>query len=204
MASGHAGHPVGVGQAMMVAGIGCRRGASAASIEAAVVAACAQAGVATSELQFIATSAAKGDEPGIAAAASAIGVPLLLVSQCDLTAASGRTTTRSERVVALTGVPSVAEAAALAAGGPAARLIAPRIAVGPVTCALAETEGVMAYGGAMSSPSPLVGEGWGGGSGSYGLAVPHSSTPTPDPSPQGGGENRCPAVRDSSEPEAGP
>jgi cobalt-precorrin 5A hydrolase len=42
-------------------------------------------------------------------------------------------------VLALAGVPSVAEAAALAAGGPRARLILPRIAVGPVTCALAES-----------------------------------------------------------------
>jgi cobalt-precorrin 5A hydrolase len=35
-------------------------------------------------------------------------------------------------------VPSVAEAAALAAAGPAARLIVARIAVGPATCALAD------------------------------------------------------------------
>jgi cobalt-precorrin 5A hydrolase len=39
----------------------------------------------------------------------------------------------------LTGVPSVSEAAALAAAGPDARLIAPRVAVGPATCALAIT-----------------------------------------------------------------
>jgi cobalt-precorrin 5A hydrolase len=43
-------------------------------------------------------------------------------------------------VWALAGVPSVAEAAALAAGGPKARLILPRIVVGPVTCALAEMD----------------------------------------------------------------
>ena len=43
--------------------------------------------------------------------------------------------------MALTGVPSVAEAAALAAGGAAARLVAPRIVVGPATCALADTGG---------------------------------------------------------------
>jgi cobalt-precorrin 5A hydrolase len=35
------------------------------------------------------------------------------------------------------GVGSVAEAAALAAGGPDARLVVPRIAIGPATCALA-------------------------------------------------------------------
>ncbi len=41
---------------------------------------------------------------------------------------------------------------------------------------------------ALSSPSPLVGEGRGGGSGDYGAEVPHLAPPTPDPSPQGGGE----------------
>jgi cobalt-precorrin 5A hydrolase len=66
-------------------------------------------------------------------------VPLLVVPQRDLEAAGARTVTKSARVVALAGVPSVAEAAALAAGGPRARLIAPRVAVGPATCALADT-----------------------------------------------------------------
>jgi len=125
---------------MIVAGVGCRKGVRAADVEAAITAAFARAGVAASELRLIATSAAKGDEPGIAAAASAIGVPLVLVPQGDLAAAGMRAPTRSERVIALVGVPSVAEAAALAAGGPAARLIAPRVAVGPATCALAKTE----------------------------------------------------------------
>jgi len=125
---------------MIVAGIGCRKGARAADIEAAIVAAFARLGVATTELRLIATSAAKGGEPGIAAAALAIGVPLVLISQGDLATAGVRAATRSERVIALTGVPSVAEAAALAAGGPAARLIVPRMAVGPATCALADTE----------------------------------------------------------------
>jgi uncharacterized protein len=46
----------------------------------------------------------------------------------------------------------------------------------------------IAHGTAVSSPSPLVGEGRGGGSGDCGSTVPHSPTPTPDPSPQGGGE----------------
>jgi cobalt-precorrin 5A hydrolase len=126
-------------QAMIVAGVGCRKGAQAADIEAAIVAAFARAGIAISELHLIATSAAKSHEPGIAAAASAIGVPLVLIAQRDLAAAGARTTTKSARVIALTGVPSVAEAAALAAGGPAARLMVPRIAVGPATCALTDT-----------------------------------------------------------------
>jgi cobalt-precorrin 5A hydrolase len=128
-----------VDQAMIVAGIGCRKGAQAADIEAAIATAFARAGLAATELCLIATTAAKGGEPGIAAAASAIGVPLVLIPQDALTAAGVRAATRSERVIALAGVPSVAEAAALAAAGPAARLIAPRIAVGPATCALADS-----------------------------------------------------------------
>lgn len=122
---------------MIVAGVGCRKGVLAADIKAAIVAACAEAGVAASQLRLIATSAAKGGEPGVVAAASAFGLPLVVIAPGDLAAAGTRAATRSERVIALVGVASVAEAAALAAGGPAARLIAPRIAVGPATCALA-------------------------------------------------------------------
>ena len=92
-------------------------------------------------LAIIATAAAKGGEPGIAATASALGVPLVLVPPTDLEAAGARTITRSERVVALMGVPSVAEASALAACGTTARLLGPRIALGPATCALAATGG---------------------------------------------------------------
>jgi cobalt-precorrin 5A hydrolase len=130
-----------MGEAMIVAGVGCRRGTEAAQIEAAIAAALAGAGLGIAAVRLIATSAAKASEPGIAAAASSIGVPLVLVAQDDLVAAGARAVTRSERVHALTGLSSVAEAAALAAGGPAARLIAPRVAVGPATCALADSGG---------------------------------------------------------------
>ncbi len=66
-------------------------------------------------------------------------MPLVRVAPGDLEAAGSRTQSSSPRVKALVGVPSVAEAAALAAAGPKAKLILPRIAVGPVTCALADT-----------------------------------------------------------------
>lgn len=126
---------------MIVAGIGCRKGASADDIGTVIARALDRAGFPADGLDLIATSAAKGGEPGIAAAAAALGVPLVLVPQSDLEAAGVRTQTRSERVIALAGVPSVAEAAALAAGGPKARLILPRVAVGPATCALVDTGG---------------------------------------------------------------
>ena len=123
---------------MMVAGIGCRRGASAAAIETVIAAALAHAGLTSHRIDLLATAAFKGDEPGIAAAATARGIRLILVAQADLERAGGRAT-QSRRVAALMGVGSVAEAAALAAGGPASRLVVPRIVIGPATCALAET-----------------------------------------------------------------
>jgi cobalt-precorrin 5A hydrolase len=127
-----------MGEAMIVAGIGCRRGTSAAAIETVIAAALAHAGLASHRLDLVATAAFKGDEPGITAAAEARGLRLILIAQADLERAGGRAT-HSRRVAALMGVGSVAEAAALAAGGPASRLVVPRMVIGPATCALAES-----------------------------------------------------------------
>jgi cobalt-precorrin 5A hydrolase len=131
---------MGLGEAMIVAGIGCRKGASADDIGAVIGAALARAGFATKALDRIAAPELKRGEQGIAAAAAALGVPLVLIPEADLKAAGARAETRSERVLALIGIPSVAEAAALAGGGLSARLILPRIAVGSATCALAVSE----------------------------------------------------------------
>lgn len=125
---------------MIVAGVGCRRGTSAPAIEAAIRAALAQAGMAADALDAIATIAAKHDEAGVAAAAASLGVNVVLIPDAELEAVSGRTETKSERVRAAMGVPSVAEAAALAAAGPTARLLGPRLALGAATCALAASE----------------------------------------------------------------
>jgi cobalt-precorrin 5A hydrolase len=131
---------MGLGEAVIVAGIGCRKGATAEQIEAAIGAALERAGRPLARLDLLATAASKRYEEGIATSASARGVPLMLVDQADLEIASARGATWSRRVLALAGVPSVAEAAALAAAGAKARLILPRIVVGPVTCALASDE----------------------------------------------------------------
>jgi cobalamin biosynthesis protein CbiG len=125
---------------MIIAGIGCRRGAAAADIEAVILAALARAGIAAADLVAIATSDAKRGETGIVAAAAAFGLAIKPVADAALKCAAARTATRSDRVLALVGVPSLAEAAALAAAGPGSRLIAPRIAIGAATCALAASE----------------------------------------------------------------
>ncbi len=123
---------------IIVAGIGCRRGAAAAAIEAAIATALARAGLSKPQLDALATAAFKADEPGIAAAAQARGVRLVLVAQGSLERA-GDLATHSRRVTELVGVGSVAEAAALAAAGDGARLIVPRVVVGEATCALASS-----------------------------------------------------------------
>ena len=122
---------------MIAAGVGCRRGTPAPEIEAAIRAALAHANITADALDVIATIEAKSGEAGIQSAAEKLGVAVIVVSETDLQAASGRTKTRSERSLALMGVPSVAEAAALAAAGPTANLIAARLVVGTATCALA-------------------------------------------------------------------
>jgi cobalt-precorrin 5A hydrolase len=129
-----------MGEAVIVAGIGCRKGASAAEIDAAIETALERAGRPLAKIDRVATATTKRNEDGIAAAAAKRGLPLIFVAQPDLEIASARGATWSARVLALAGVPSVAEAAALAAAGPKARLILPRIVKGPVTCALAEAE----------------------------------------------------------------
>lgn len=126
---------------MTVAGVGCRRGVTAAEIDAAIDAALGQAGRTSDALSLIATSDGKGDEQGLIEAAQGRGLQLVLVKPAALEAAGPRTQSFSPRVQDLFGVPSVAEAAALAAAGPEATLVVPRIVLGPVTCALASTDG---------------------------------------------------------------
>ncbi len=125
---------------MIVAGIGCRKGAAAAAVEAAIMTALAARGLGADKLAAVATSSSKGEEPGIKAAAAALGVPFVTIAQPELEAAGDRITTKSQRVLARTGVGSLAEAAALAAAGSGAQLLAQRAAVGAVTCALAQSK----------------------------------------------------------------
>jgi cobalt-precorrin 5A hydrolase len=125
---------------MIVAGLGSRRAISAEQVDAAIDAALLHSHLPAHRLDLIAVPASKGTEAGIQAAAAARGIVLRLITQDLLEAANPRTVTRSTHSMAAMNVHSVAEAAALAGAGPNARLLAPRLSVGPVTCALAEGE----------------------------------------------------------------
>ncbi len=113
---------------MITAGIGCRKGCSAAEIVALIQSAGRPDRLAAPEF--------KRNEAGIHQAAATLGLPLHFVSDAALAAAQPDCLTRSTVVERATGYASIAEAAALALGG---RLLGPRIASANATCALACT-----------------------------------------------------------------
>jgi cobalt-precorrin 5A hydrolase len=127
---------MGLEQTMIVAGFGYRKGVSPEDIAMALEAALQGTRTSHDQVSLMAFPALKEDKAMIALASSR-RVPWQPVLQCDLEAASEWTLTRSERAKGALNVHCVAEAAALAAAGRGARLLAPRVAVGSVTCALA-------------------------------------------------------------------
>jgi cobalt-precorrin 5A hydrolase len=128
-----------VGENMIIAGIGCRRQADARDIKAAIETAMREWLPGERLLNAIAIPASKSEASAVFTAARALGVGVLLISQPALNEASPRTFTRSARSLAEMNVRSVSEAAALAGAGTSSRLLGPRIVLGPVTCALAES-----------------------------------------------------------------
>ena len=116
-------------------GVGCRKGCSADAIEALVRQALAGlSGVVPSGLF---TLIDKEGEVGLAEAAKHLDLPLIFLSRETLRAQAAHVQTAARHAEAAFGVPSVAEAAALAGAGPDAVLIVDRIAEGGATCAVA-------------------------------------------------------------------
>ncbi|SDY31179.1 cobalamin biosynthesis protein [Citreimonas salinaria] len=117
---------------MIVAGFGFRAAATADSLRDAL----ARAG---KDADALATAADKAEAPAFRALADALSLPVTAVPPEAL--AAQETATHSEASLAAHGTGSVAEAAALAAAGPGARLLAPRAISGDrmATCALATT-----------------------------------------------------------------
>nr|WP_181706432.1 cobalamin biosynthesis protein [Chthonobacter rhizosphaerae] len=118
---------------LLAVGLGCRSGVSADAVVRLVEDALSRV---AGPLLGLFTMAGKEQEPALSEAAVRLGLPLVYLPRATLQAVEGGET-RSERVVALFGVPSVAEAAALAGAGAGARLVVPRITAEGVTCAVA-------------------------------------------------------------------
>lgn len=137
MASSHACDPVVVGEAMIVAGLGCTKGSPVAAVLAALDAALQRHGRTREELHALATVAGKRNETGLLEAAEALNIALVVPEDALLRAANDRGLTSSAASLAATGLDSASEAAALAVCGPNSHLLAPRLVLDGVTCALA-------------------------------------------------------------------
>lgn len=135
MASRYAGHAMGLGEAMKVAGLGCRCGVSVHEVLAALTAALAEHGLKCSALGALATIPTRAQEPALQEAARLLGLPLTIPSAEDLQHAE--TLTHSTASLNATGLACASEAAAIAAVGRNGILLGPRLAVGNVTCAIA-------------------------------------------------------------------
>jgi cobalt-precorrin 5A hydrolase len=124
---------------MIAIGIGLKSGATSSEIVTLV-----EEGLSRVERETIAglfTLASKAHESGLSEAAAILSLPLLFLPEAALKNVACRTESRSERVVALFGVPSIAETAALVGAGEGSSLILPRISRGGVTCAIAKSAG---------------------------------------------------------------
>ena len=118
---------------MKIAGVGFREAAGIDSLRSALLAAGGADGVVA-----LATAAEKAEALPLIALAAELHLPICAIAPAALAAVE--TLTRSERVEARFGTGSLAEAAALAAAGPAARLVGLRAvsADGMATAAIAE------------------------------------------------------------------
>lgn len=126
-------------------GVGARRGVDAEELVTLVRRALAETPArpaplpASREREQIAlfTIDTKRDEAGLYEAARLLNTTIVFLPLEALLARKHEAPTRSARVEALTGVGSVAEAAALAGAGPGSILLGPRIATDRLTCAIA-------------------------------------------------------------------
>ncbi|MFF2326159.1 MULTISPECIES: precorrin-3B C(17)-methyltransferase [unclassified Streptomyces] len=101
--------------ASLAVGVGASRGASVGEVAGLVLDALREAGLSPLSVAELVTVDAKADEPGIVAAAARLGVPLRTYPADAL--ARIEVPHPSDAPLAAVGTPSVAEAAALAAGG---------------------------------------------------------------------------------------
>ena len=115
-------------------GVGCRQGVPAEAIVRLIGAAIA--GLAPAIGLF--TIDQKRSEAGLREAAEILALPLVFLSRDALAAMADRIATPSPAALTRFGVPSVAEAAALAAFDGHARLVVPRRAEEGITVAVAE------------------------------------------------------------------
>jgi len=128
-----------MGEAMIVAGIGCRKDVRTEEVVAGIDAALAEHGLGRDALAAIATAPLKREEAAIRMAGAFLSLDVIVADEDALKAADNRTLSRSAPSLAAADVLSVSEAAALAVAGEGSILLGPRLILGPVTCAIARS-----------------------------------------------------------------
>jgi cobalt-precorrin 5A hydrolase len=121
-------------------GVGCRKDCYVAEIIELVHVVLEKSNLTISDIGVMATGWMKEDAEVIIHAAEALDLPLMIIPKEKCDAMSGLAETKSEKVIELFAIPSVAEVAALAAVGKNARLICPRISSALASCAVAISE----------------------------------------------------------------
>jgi len=129
------------GEAMIVAGVGCRRETSADEIERVVRMALGMFDLPVERLDSVATESEKATDPVFAEVARRLSVRLVACTVDDLDRVAGRVLTPSKLVLKAKGLPSIAEASALVVAGREGRLLGTRVATERATCAIAIGEG---------------------------------------------------------------
>jgi len=128
-------------EALIVAGLGCRRETSADEIERVVRMALGIFDLSVERLDAIATESEKATKPAFPEVARRLSVRLVACTVADLDRVAGRVLTVSKMVLKAKGLPSIAEASALVAAGRNGRLLGTRVATERATCAIAIGEG---------------------------------------------------------------
>jgi cobalt-precorrin 5A hydrolase len=128
-------------EAMIVAGVGSRRGTEADELERVVRMALDMFRVPAERLEALATESEKATTEAFLETARRLSVKLMACTVADLDRVAGQVLTPSKLVLETKGVPSIAEASALVAAGRNARLLGTRVSTAGATCAIAIGEG---------------------------------------------------------------
>ena len=118
-------------------GVGCERGTPAEILIALARDTLAAEALAPESVACVVSIDLKADEAAVHALAADLGVPARFFTAAELEAEASRLETPSDIVFAETGCHGVAEGAALAAGGPDAELILPKVKGNRATLAVA-------------------------------------------------------------------
>ena len=126
---------------MLTIGLGFSSDCSAAEMMTLVGQVCTMHDIDEARVALIATLPERAMAPALIEAAAGLGLAIVVPPVSALQAAAALCLTRSERAQNRFGLPSVAEACALAAAGEGAKLIAARIKSARATCAIAKSKG---------------------------------------------------------------